>query len=196
VTLQENNAIGLLDVVNATFIRIAGLGFKDHSLPGNGIDASDEDDPINIANWPVKGMYQPDGIATFRAGGRTFLITADEGDARDYSAFAGEERVKDLVLDPVAFPNAAGLQADEALGRLTVTSANGDADGNGEYEELYAFGGRSFSIRDAQANLIFDSGDALEQITAAALPSYFNSNNDDNDSFDSRSDNKGRSLRV
>ncbi|MEO5754640.1 MAG: choice-of-anchor I family protein [Chthoniobacterales bacterium] len=163
VTLQENNAIGLLDVVRATFTRIAGLGFKDHSLPGHGIDASDEDDGINIANWPVKGMYQPDGIATFRAQGHNYLIMANEGDARDYSGFAEEERVTDLVLDPVAFPNAAELQADEAIGRLTVTSVNGDADHDGQYEKLFAFGGRSFSIRDTEAELVFDSGDALEQ---------------------------------
>ncbi len=191
VTLQENNAIGLLDVVNATFTRIAGLDFKDHSLPGNALDASDKDDGINIANWPVYGMYQPDGIATFRARGQTYLIMANEGDARDYDAFAEEERVKDLVLDPAAFPNAAELQEDEAIGRLTVTSVNGDTDNDGDYDQLFVFGARSFSIRDTDVNLIFDSGDALEQITAAALPAFFNSNNDDNDSFDSRSDNKG-----
>lgn len=191
VTLQENNAIGLLDVPSATFVRIVGLGFKDHSLPGNGIDASDKDDAINIANWPVFGMYQPDGIASFTVGGNTFLIMANEGDARDYDAFAEEVRVKDLVLDPDAFPNAAELQADEALGRLNVTSANGDIDNDGDYDQLYAFGGRSFSIRDTKGNLVFDSADAFEQITAAALPDFFNSNNDDNNSFDSRSDNKG-----
>lgn len=191
VTLQENNAVAILDIGSATFTRIAGLGFKDHSLPGNGLDASDKDGAINIANWPVKGMYQPDAIATFRDKGRTYLITANEGDSRDYSGYNEEKRVKSLVLDPVAFPNAAALQADSAIGRLTVTTANGDANHDGKYEELYAFGARSFSIRDADASLVFDSGDELERITAAAFPTEFNSNNDENGTFDNRSDNKG-----
>jgi len=33
---------------------------------------------------------------------------------------------------------AAELQADEALG-LTVTTANGDTDGDGDFDELYTF---------------------------------------------------------
>jgi hypothetical protein len=88
-------------------------------------------------------------------------------------------RVADLNLDPKAFPNAAELQADEALGRLTVTTANGDTDGDGDFDELYAFGGRSFSIWDEQGELVYDSGDDLEQITASQLPQAFNSDNSD-----------------
>ena len=82
VTLQENNAIGLLDIQNARFEWVRGLGLKDHNLEGSGLDASDKDDRINIAAWPVYGMYQPDGIAAFKSGGRTYLVTANEGDAR------------------------------------------------------------------------------------------------------------------
>ena len=121
-------------------------------------------------------------------------MTANEGDARDYGAFGEEARVKDLKLDPRAFPDAEALQRSEALGRLKVTNTLGDPDGDGDFDRLYAYGGRSFSIFKTTAKgleLVFDSQDQFEQITAAALPDDFNSNNDENDSFDSRSDDKG-----
>jgi DNA-binding beta-propeller fold protein YncE len=191
ITLQENNAIAVLDVRRALITDILPLGYKDHSLPGNGLDASDRDDAINIANWPVYGMYQPDGIAIYTVRGKTYLVTANEGDARDYDTFAEEERVKDLELDPTAFPNASDLQEDEAIGRLTVTTALGDTDGDGDFDKLFALGGRSFSIWDERGHLVFDSGDALERITAEAFPDEFNSTNDENGTFDNRSDNKG-----
>lgn len=191
VTLQENNALGILNIREGVFTELRGLGFKDHSLSGNPLDASDRDNAINIANWPVFGMYQPDAIASFSSGGDTFLITANEGDAREYGAFTEEVRVGSLNLDPTIFPDPAFLKNVARLGRLGVTKTLGDPNGDGVYDALYAFGTRSFSIRNAAGALVFDSGDQLEQITAQALPTFFNSNNDSNTSFDSRSDNKG-----
>ena len=186
VTLQESNAVAVVNIAHAEVTDVIGLGAKDYSLPGNGIDASDRDDAINIANWPVFGLFMPDAIASYEAGGTTYFVTANEGDARDEDA-----RVKDLVLDPTAFPNAAELQLDENLGRLEVSTIDGDTDGDGDYDELYAYGARSFTIFDTQGNLIFDSGDEFEQITADRFPEFFNFTNDENDSFDSRSDAKG-----
>ena len=88
------------------------------------------------------------------------------------------------------FPNAAALKANSALGRLNVTSKLGDTDGDGDYDQLYAFGARSFSIRTTTGALVWDSGDDLERITAAALPASFNASNTNND-LDNRSDDKG-----
>ncbi|WP_293123939.1 choice-of-anchor I family protein [Okeania sp. SIO1I7] len=191
VTLQENNAIGILDIETATFTDIVALGFKDHSLLGNGIDGSDQDGEINIENYPVFGMYQPDEIASYTVGEKTYLVTANEGDSRDYDGFNEETEVADEELDPNAFPDADILQQDETIGRLEITNTLGDTDGDGDFDELYAFGGRSFSIWDEAGGLVFDSGDDFEQITAKLFPEFFNSNNDENDSFDNRSDNKG-----
>lgn len=191
VTLQENNAIAIIDIASATVTAIKGLGFKDHSTVGNGLDASDRDNAINIRPWPVKGMYQPDAIAAYTANGRTYLVTANEGDARDYDAFAEEERVAKLKLDPAVFPASEKYTANGKLGRLTVTTTLGDANGDGLYEELYAFGARSFSIRTADASLVWDSGDEFERITAQQYPNDFNANNDETQSLESRSDNKG-----
>lgn len=191
VSFQENNAIGVIDVRRAQVTDVIGLGFKDHSQPGNGLDPSNRDDRIAIDNWPVLGMYQPDAIASYRTGGKTYVVTANEGDARDYDGYSEETRVEDLVLDPGAFPNAAELQSRENLGRLKTTTATGDTDGDGDTDEIYAYGARSFSIRDADGRLVFDSGDDFERITASLIPSDFNSNDDENSSFDARSDDKG-----
>jgi hypothetical protein len=127
----------------------------------------------------------------FEHGGLPYLVLANEGDTRAWSAFDEEARVGGVTLDPTAFPDAAALQASSALGRLKITSTMGDTDGDGDYDRLFSFGGRSFSIRNALGGLVFDSGDALERITAAALPAEFNSDNEENGSFDSRSDDKG-----
>jgi predicted extracellular nuclease len=191
VALQENNALAVLDVEAGKITDILPLGFKDHSLEGNGLDASNRDDGINIQTYPILGIYQPDAIATYTANGETYIITANEGDARDYDGFSEEARIADLTLDPVAFPNAAELQDNAVLGRLNVTTANGDINGDGAFEQLYSYGARSFSIWNAQGNLVYDSGDDFERITAELIPTEFNSNNDENGSFDSRSDDKG-----
>lgn len=194
VTLQENNAVAVLDLKKLEFVDILPLGFKDHSLAGNGLDGSDRDGAgnsgrIQIAPWPVYGMYLPDAIATYRVRGKDYFVTANEGDSRQ-DWFEEEARLKDLDLDPTVFPDADDLQDDDFIGRLTVTTTLGDADGDGLYEAVYAFGGRSFSIWAADGTLAFDSGDAFEQITAEAYPTNFNSDHAANQ-FDTRSDNKG-----
>jgi DNA-binding beta-propeller fold protein YncE len=103
VTLQENNAIGILDLGDKRVTTLVGLGFKDHSLVANGFDASDRDNHVNaIQTRPVFGMYQPDGIATFESDGRTYLITANEGDVREWPGLPGcteAARVGALLLD-------------------------------------------------------------------------------------------------
>ena len=184
VTLQENNAIAVVDLEAGEISEIQPLGLKDYSLPGNGLDPSDEDG-INIRNAPVFGLYQPDAIAAYEADGQTYYVTANEGDAR-----SEDERVAELELDPTAFPNAEELQLETELGRLEVSTIDGDTDGDGDYDRLVSYGGRSFSIFDSHGNQVFDSGDDFAQITAEQVPELFNSNGT-LDSFDSRSDAKG-----
>jgi choice-of-anchor I-like protein len=192
VTLQENNAIAILDIKAGVFTRLVGLGFKDHSRRGRGLDASDQDGGINIAKWPVFGIYQPDAIDTYRVGGVTYLVMANEGDTRAFTGFNEEVRVgsTNYLLDPAAFPTATTLKQPANLGRLTVTNATGDTDGDGDFDRILVPGGRSFSIRKANGDLVFDSGDDFEKITAAQVPASFNSNGAA-DTFDTRSDNKG-----
>jgi len=189
VSLQENNALGLLDIATAKFTKLAGLGFKDHSKSGNGLDASDRDNAINIANWPVLGMYQPDGIAAFEAKGKTWLITANEGGAREWGDFVEESRVSALTLDPAKFPNGNAVKGNAQLGP-TVTRFGGDTDGDGDQDRLLVLGGRSFTIWDAAGKLVWDSGDQFEKYFESKLPDYFNASSTNN-TKDDRSDNKG-----
>ncbi len=194
VTLQENNALAVVDIRNAELVEVRGFGFKDHSLEENAFDASNEDGGINIQPHPTHGMFQPDAIGWYRVHGKEFLVTANEGDSREYEGtpgFVGETRVKDIALDPLAFPDAENLQAVENLGRLKVTLANGDLDKDGDFERLYSYGTRSFSIWDTEGRRVFDSGKELEQITAALAPDGFNSDDEENTSMDDRSDDKG-----
>ena len=260
VALQENNALAKLDVANARITDILPLGAKDHGVEGNGLDVSDADGAVNIRPWQgVKGLYMPDGIASYTVGGATYIVTANEGDGRAWGedndaywnwgrdadgnwlgldaseapGFVDEFRVKHLVhksgfdrragddlppqlrqlapgglLDPTVFAycgatdtDPGDCREDENLGRLTVTwtmgykqNADGtpqlSADGRLVYDTLYAYGARSFSIRDANGKLVWDSGDQFEKITAERYPEWFNSGHDET-IFDDRSDNKG-----
>lgn len=111
VTLQENNAIAEIDVRRAQVKAVRGLGYKDHNLAGNELDASDKDGAVNIRNWPVRGLYQPDAISSFSHHGQTYLVTANEGDARSYAGYSEEVRVgsSSYLLDPTAFSSRAPI---------------------------------------------------------------------------------------
>jgi DNA-binding beta-propeller fold protein YncE len=189
VSLQENNAVAIIDIDTATVKNVAGLGFKDHSV--HAFDASDKDGKTNIRTWPVMGMFMPDTIDAINIDGKEWVLIANEGDSRDYDGYSEETRVGKLTLDPVAFPTASTLQKDENLGRLKTTTAEGDIDGDGDFDVIYSYGARSFSVLDADGEMVFDSGDAFEQILAANYPNVFNSSDTENYSRDNRSDDKG-----
>ena len=193
ITLQENNAIAILDIQTATITDIVPLGLKDHSLPGNGLDITNDSDTILIANWPVYGMYMPDAIAHYSVGGSTYLITANEGDSRDYGGYSEEDRLKDLDLEDSEFGQFEHfLMVKENAGRVKITYANGDFENDGDYDSIFVYGGRSFSIWDAAGNQVYDSGDDFEQILAhdANWNTIFNCSNDNVD-YKDRSDDKG-----
>jgi hypothetical protein len=190
VSLQENNGVAVVDLTTLAIETIWPLGYKDHSLLGNELDPSDRDGGVNIQNWPLLGLLLPDTIAAYDFQGQTLIVTANEGDTRDYDGFSEEARIGDLTLDPVAFPDAAFLQADENLGRLLTTVTQGDDDGDGDYDRLFSIGGRSFSIYTADGRRLYDSGSSIELVTANRGGVSFNADNDDNEP-DTRSDAKG-----
>jgi len=142
VTLQEANAVAIIDIASATVTDIKPMGLKDHSLPGKGLDASDQDGAGknslmgNIQNWNIKGMYMPDGIASFTQKGNQFYVTANEGDSRaDWPGGNDEVRVEDIAIaniDPslnaqlIALHGADWQTNNDKLGRLTISSTSGD----------------------------------------------------------------------
>lgn len=195
VTLQENNAYAIVDISNLEITEIIPFGLKDHSLVRNSLDTSDETDFIFDATWPVKGVYMPDAISFYSVNGTDYIVTANEGDAREYNGFKEERKLgdADYILDPTIFPNASILELDTNLGDIGITNASGDTDNDGDYDEIHVFGGRSFSIFEAATGtLVYDSGNDFEIITAND-PTYgaiFNASNENNN-FKNRSDNKG-----
>jgi hypothetical protein len=221
-TVQKIEGIAVVDqwtiaVINDNDFQVAGISINPATgtfslLPGyapepttlglidvklNGLDASDREissnqGRINIRQWPVRGMYQPDGIARFRAKGNDYFVIANEGDAREWGTFVEEVRVNAVTLDPTAFPYGATLKNNAQIGRLTITNTRGDTDGDGDYDQLYVLGGRSFSILNEQGEIIFDSGDAIERAVAnhPKFATIFNASHTTN-TLDDRSDNKG-----
>lgn len=181
VTLQENNALAIIDLTNNSVKSLVALGLKDHRIGRNALDPSNDDGAlnggINIRPWHVFGMYQPDFIGRFRAGGNEYVVTANEGEPRTVGAYTEIDRVVDMPLDPIQYPadEVKILKNQINAGRLEVSTATGDTDGDGDYDQLHAFGGRSFAVWNAQGNLVYDSGSDFEAITAAVTPALFNS---------------------
>ena len=196
VSLQENNAMAFIDIASATVTRIHALGAKDHSKIGNELDVSNKDGGINISTWPVMGMYMPDAIDTYSIGNKNYIVTANEGDAREWGSFNEEMSIKDIKVNGSKYNTLAchGFDCadDKALGRLAFSSVMGDANKQGIYDTLYSFGARSFSIWDTDnmSAPIYDSGSLMEKYIADKYPKNFNASNDKND-FDNRSNNKG-----
>jgi len=215
VALQENNAIAVIDIATAAVTDILPLGVKNHSVAGFGLDASDRDGPsngpaINIANWPVLGLYMPDTMVSMKREGKTYLLTANEGDSREYFrngvegsanlCFADTDRARSVrnrvdyanySVGPLTF---ADLDSNARLGRLNVSLTDG-LNATGNYTALHAIGARSLSIWSTDGDLVWDSGDAFEQITAAIQEqtgnTVFNTNRAGAATWDSRSDDKG-----
>ena len=196
VSLQEANAVVAIDLKSATQQDLWALSLVDWST-GAGLDVSNKDDAIDVRNWPVTGVPLPDGVDVFRHRGQDLVITANEGDSREWGDFVDSERVKDLTLCEVAFPDAEDLQQNENLGRLNVLTDLGYDAERGCYTALFALGGRGFQIHTADGRLVADTAGLVEQtiadlIAAGELPEHaFNANNDETPSFDSRSDDKG-----
>lgn len=192
IALLPNNEIAIL---NDNDFGLAGAGITDASVLGiisfasdYGFDASDKDTAVNITQHPTLGMFMPDAITSYKVGNLNYIVTANEGDSRDYGGYSEEVRVKNLTLNSAYYPNAAALQADADLGRLKTTLADGDYNNDGTIEQIYSYGARSFSIFDEYGNLVFDSADQFGQTIASEEPTLFN---EDSGVKDGRSDDKG-----
>lgn len=212
-TLQENNAIAVTDIHKGKVIDIIQLGTVDHSIVG--IDPND-DGNINIATFGnLVGLRMPDALAVFEIDGDTFFATANEGDGRgDYfleeedqngndvivgiSDVGDEARIGDLIDNDGAFGavtidevvwNAYTDTEKAELSRLTISTIDGDTDGDGDIDVLHAFGGRSFTIFDEDGTVVFDSGSQLAELIEEIAPERFQ--DDDGDTDENRSDAKG-----
>ncbi|MBL6827311.1 MAG: choice-of-anchor I family protein [Opitutales bacterium] len=213
---------GSIAVINDNDFGLAGAGVSDSSTFGiisfdKSAFAFDANNKKNDNNknefapypWPVLGMLMPDSIASYQVDGVNYIVTANEGDARDYDGYSEEIRTYDIIDEDelnstvaygngifdeynTAYPASSErlIKKDTNLGRLKTTKANGDLDGDGEFDRIFSYGARSFSIFDEYGNLVFDSGSDFERITYDYNSSAWNLSNDV-DGKDDRSDDKG-----
>lgn len=179
VSLQEANAIAVLDIGNKTFTGVYPLGFQDYGVTK--VDLQ-KNDTIALSNYDnVCGIKMPDGISVTTIGGKTYLLTANEGDSR--ADWAGLDNEYENVTSPTGH-----VTLDKKVVWFNANLWDGL-----DNEKAYVFGGRSFSIYEVGNNglkLVYDSGSDFETITAAQLPDYFNASND-KISLDNRSGKKG-----
>ncbi len=198
VSLQENNAIAKVNISAKKVVDVFPLGYVDHSKAGFALDAV-SNGQIEIKNYPLRGLRQPDGIASFTAGGRTFVLTANEGaPVNDYKAWTDVTTPMMLTeqnrLDRKVFTDSLLTELRElsvsALERCDV-GKNRTATGACPY--MYTFGSRSMSIFDGESGkLIWDSGELFERAVAKIAPEHFNWNSKKNKvKMDKRSSDKG-----
>ena len=214
VTLQENNSVATVDVETGAIINIVGLGVKNHNLFNTGLDSSDRDSKIDIVARNIQGMYLPDAIGTVDAGGNTYMVTANEGDAREWACLLGGTDATKLEAEDPRLADVADTTVDSTFkgsgiaGRMKVTQFS-PANISGEVirsttkvKDAYSFGTRSFTVWKSNLNngvfpadLVFDSGDAIERIIAQERPRFFNADWNTTSGFinaaESRSASKG-----
>ena len=185
ITLQEANAVAILDLVSGTYRGVYSLGYQDLSLEENALDLIG--DGAYAANtYPdALAAHMPDGISGYESNGKTYLVTANEGDAREWGdGEAGTEFCNEIKETLIA---ADGTEA-EKVRVIDPEVTDGLPEG-----KAVLFSSRSFSIFRVDENgltQVFDSGKDFEELSNKFLSEYFNCSNDDND-YDSRSPKKG-----
>lgn len=185
VSLQENNAIATIDIEKGKILSVKGLGYKDFNEAVNALDLL-KDDKISLENVPFKGMYMPDGIATFTVDGTTYIVTANEGDATAWDGKSNESKVSSLKSQLAPESEAAQFLAQNGTKYDKVEAASGMPN-----DSIYLYGGRSFSIWNSETmTQVYDSGNEFERVVGQRLPDYFNASNS-NATLDSRSQKKG-----
>jgi 5'-nucleotidase len=209
VTLQENNAMAKINLTDNSIEFVKSFGAKSWEADsGNRIDIEEEGEIKMKSYAGLFGLYQPDSIAAYEVNGTSYLVTANEGDGREYiyetdaadeaacdnqggdwddgaclmESYVDEKKIKKLDLDP----SIAGEYTDD--NDLKVMTDLGDTDNDGDYDKLYTYGARSFSIWDTNGDLVFDSGDMISKTVALYQPALFNQ---DEGEMDGRSGNKG-----
>ncbi|OLQ88794.1 alkaline phosphatase [Vibrio ponticus] len=221
VALQENNAFAIIDPKKAKLEKVVGLGSK--SWSESKLDASNKDGILgNLQSYPnLVGLYMPDSIDSYSVKGKTYIISANEGDGREYGVETTQKVCDELGFtwdgdDYKRTRNYAKKEdfcishIDEVRGKDLQVAANHplflalkDNDQLARLkvvkpsgilsaeDNVEAFGSRSFSIWDDKGELVFDSGDQFARAIRTRNKQNFNSSNDSNDSADDRSDDKG-----
>jgi len=197
VTLQENSAMAKVNLTTNALEYVKSYGAKSYEADSNNTIDIEEDGVISMKSYPgLFGLYMPDSIASYTSNGATYLVTANEGDGREYpvadvntslntgDTLTDEKKISKLTLDSSI---ADAYAVDNDL-KVVIDMGSTTTDGKGTYTKLYTYGARSFSIWDADGDLVWDSGDAISKLVAQYEPELFNQ---DAGEIDGRSGNKG-----
>ncbi len=196
VSLQENNAIARLDIKARKVKNVFPLGYLDYSS-GATVDAV-SNGLIEMKKYPLRGLRQPDGIASFAIGDKHYVLTANEGaPVNDYKAWTD-------VTTPMMLAEQGRLNrqvfTDSLLNELkdlTVSGLERTCDGERNKstacKHMNVFGSRSMSIFDGKTGrLVWDTYDTFERVLAKIAPEYFNWNaKKEKVKMDKRSSDKG-----
>lgn len=189
VTLQEANAIAVIDLGSLKVTGIYSAGYEDYSTTAVDIDKKDE--AYNPAVYEsLRGIRMPDGVALYSVDGVDYIVTANEGDSREWGDYLNEDE-RDFG-DGQTSPSGKITAENSGLTGKVVFFDSSDYDGLDSGLD-YVFGGRSFTVfRADKSGLteIYDSGSDFEAKTAEYIPENFNCSNDDK-SLDDRSGKKG-----
>lgn len=191
VSCQEANAIAVLDLDNAQFTGIYSVGFEDYSRVAIDINKKDaEYAPKTYES--LRGIRMPDGISLYEIGGKTYLLTANEGDSREWDKYLNEDERNFKKGENTSSPSGAITADNSGLKGKVIFFDSADYDGLDSSKD-YLFGGRSFTVLKVTENgleEIFDSGSKFESITDEKISANFNCSNDDK-TVDDRSGKKG-----
>jgi DNA-binding beta-propeller fold protein YncE len=199
VSLQENNAIAIIDLKEKAITSVEDLGAVEWRGQAVDISADGKAKPKKNNPYGIFALYQPDTIASYHVNGQDYLVTANEGDDREYDAwedYTKAKKLKDKSGNSLLSPYLKSALSENDSQSLRVFSDMGKNKA-GIYQQLYMAGTRSFSIRDAQGKLIFDSGSDFEETLATHHAKQFNTRVDDDKSgyffegIDARSLKKG-----
>jgi len=199
VTLQENNAMAKVNLTTNALEYVKSYGAKSYEADSNNKIDIREDGIIDMKSYQgLFGLYMPDSITSYVVDGNTYLVTANEGDGREYpianvnaslktgDTLTDEKKIGKLLkngdlnsLISSQFTKDTDLKVVTDMGKNSTTT---------KYDKLYTYGARSFSIWDANGSLVFDSGDEISKKVAQIEPLLFNQ---DNGTMDGRSGNKG-----
>ncbi len=189
ITLQEANAIAVIDLDSLKVAGIYSAGYEDYSTTAVDIDKKDE--AYNPAVYEsLRGIRMPDGVALYSVDGVDYIVTANEGDSREWGDYLNEDE-RDFG-DGQTSPTGKITAENSGLTGKVVFFDSSDYDGLDSGLD-YVFGGRSFTVfRADKSGLteIYDSGSDFEAKTAEYIPENFNCSNDDK-SLDDRSGKKG-----
>lgn len=189
ITLQEANAVAVLDLAAESYSGIYSAGFEDYSTTAIDIDKKDEKYAAKTYS-SLMGIRMPDSIAVYTAAGQDYIVTANEGDSRDWNGYLNELEVN--FGKGKTSPTGAITAENSGLAGKVVFFDPSDYEGLSS-EKDYLFGGRSFTVYKVTDNGIvevYTSGNELEAKTATLIPDNFNCSNDDK-TIDDRSGKKG-----